>query len=221
MAGPVYNIPQLFQKYFNLVGNYIPYHGVAYTQLPGETDSPFTPASYLDNPNEVNKSYFGVPIYEQISLSAPANGGLALDYSFPGWPLMELNVPTRIVKSDVTDHPGSIKEYMGDGDVEITIRGFLINHAANDIPLADMKALYQVRQQKQALKVTSNLLNSLGIHYLVIENLSFPEVEAAITMQPFVIDALSDYPYELVIRDAVNSKVLTPQQLARQILLGK
>jgi hypothetical protein len=220
MAGN-YNIPQLFQKYFNLAGSYVPFNGVQYSSQPNEADLPFSGSTALPVPTAINKSIYGVPIYEQISLSYQSSGQSVLDYSFPGWPLMELNAPVRIIKSDVTDAEGTVKEFMGDGDVEITIRGFLINHTSRDIPLDDMSALYQAKKLKKTLKVTANVLNTLGIHYLVIENIRFPEVEGQITVQPFVIDALSDYPYELVIRDAVNAKVLTPQQRARQLLLNK
>lgn len=196
------------QQYFNVAGS-------------NEPDSDYSGASFLPTPVEVNKSIYGVPIYEQITLTQQGTGANVLQYSFPGWPLMEINRSIEIKKTKVTDNPGTVKEYIGENDVEITIRGFLINHDQRAVPLDLIQQLNAVVDLKQALKVTSELLNTLNIHYLVIENLRFPEVEASIMVQPFIIDAISDYPYQLVINDAVNSKTLTAQQKATQLLLSQ
>lgn len=211
------------QQYFHLEGVNLP--GVQFAGATGAntinpSDTAFAGASTLPKPVEVNKSVYGVPIYEQITLTQEISGGQNITYSFPGWPLVEINYHKIIVKTEVTDNPGTVKEFIGESDREITIRGFLINHDANAIPLDLIQELNSVAEINAPLKVTSELLNALNVHYLVIESLRFPEVEANIMMQPFIIDAISDYPYELTIQDATTSQILTPQQKARQFLLN-
>jgi hypothetical protein len=221
MAGNNYNIPQLIQKFFGLEGVNLP--GVPFTGITGSKvvdgpESQFSGASYLPLPVEVNRSVAGVPIYEQITLVQELSTG-NIEYTFPGWPLVEINFSKKIVKTDVTDNPGTVKEFIGQNDREITIRGFLINHDQRAMPLDQIAELNAIAEIGATLKVTSEILNALNVHYLVIENFRLTEVEASIMAQPFIIDAVSDYPYELVIQDAVTSKVLTPQQKARQLLL--
>ncbi len=205
MAGTTFNIPALIQQYFGLQG----------ANQPGEQYSGITAAA---RPVDVARSIAGVPIYEQFTFTEEANGQLIIDYTFPGWPLMALDFPINIVKTPVTGLPGTVKDFIGEGDVEIGIRGLLINHDSYDIPLDQMQALKQLL--KRTLKVSGRVLNALDIHYLVIERLSFLEVEGNLQVQPFFIEALSDYPYELVIQDAAQAKKLTAQQKARALLLG-
>jgi hypothetical protein len=218
-----YSIPQLFQKFFNIEGSVlssIPFMGATGTLAPNEPNRPFDSATALGLPVQVNKSVFGVPIYEQITLSQQIPGKSSIEYSFPGWPLTEVNFSKRIVKTDVTDAESSVKQFIGFNDREITIRGFIINHNARAVPLEDIQVLNAICEINASLKVTSEYLNALNIHYLVIENFRLVEVEASITIQPFVIDAISDAPFILTIKNAANSQVLTPQQKARQLLLN-
>jgi|SRR6185437_15843884 len=223
MAGNNYNIPQLFRQFFNIEGQVLsskPFTGATGSPQGKTADTQFNGASALALPVEVNKSVYGVPIYEQVTLIQEIPGQPNVEYSFPGWPLLEVGLSKRIVKTPVTDSDSTIKEFIGMDDREITIRGFLINHDARAVPLDDIRTLNSIAEINAILKVTSEYLNNINVHYLVIENLRFPEVEASIMVQPFIIEAVSDSPYELVIQDAVNSRVLTPQQKARQLLLN-
>lgn len=203
-----FNLTALFQQYFGMEG----------ANDPGQ---PFFVGQTLSTPAEVATSVSGVPIYEQISLGLQTKGVTVLDYTFPGWPLMTLEFGWIIKKTQVTDLPGQVKEYIGEDDVDITIRGLLINNSSYAAPLDQKVALKAACKTKQTLKVTCETLNALDIHYLVVRKLSFPEVEAQLQVQPFVIECDSDYPYELVIQDAVAAKTLTAQQKARQLLLGQ
>jgi hypothetical protein len=218
-----YNIADLFQKFFNIEGSVlsnIPFIGATGTPAANEPNTQFNSAAALGVPVEANKSIYGVPIYEQVTLIYQQPGKPDLEYSFPGWPLMEVNFSKRIVKTPVTDADSTVKEFIGWNDREITIRGFIINHDARAVPLEDIQVLNAMCEINNTLKVTSEYLNALNIHYLVIENFRLPEVEASIMVQPFVIDAVSDAPYILTIQDATASQVLTQQQKARQLLLN-
>jgi hypothetical protein len=199
-------LPELFKKYFGISGN--------------NEASVFGGATFLNKPTEVTRSVFGVPIFEQFTLSAKEDGVAIVDYTFPGWPLLELNCPNRVIKTEVTYNPGTVKEYIGEGDYEISIKGFLINHDQQAIPLDQMTALKNACKAGRTLKITSEVLNGLGVHYVVIENLMFHEVQGSIVAQPFTISAVSDYPYELVIQDTRTLKTSSAKR-ARDLLLGK
>jgi hypothetical protein len=163
------------------------------------------------------QSVLGTPIYEQITLNVPAivsNGVVtapASTYTFPDWPLFDITPHWMVVKKNVQNGGvGTVKEFIGQDDFDITIRGFLINYASQDYPEDLLTALWQVINCKQSIGITSRVFNLLDIHNIVILDAKFPGVEGYMNMQPFELTCVSDTPIELLIKSVKTQQPITP-----------
>jgi|GEM_PF-2129992 len=151
-------------------------------------------------------SVLGTPIFEQITLTIPPvlqNGLVIADevqYTFPYWPLFDITGQNIIVKTPGPGRKGQIKEYITEDDSAITIRGFCINEGSWEYPEKQVQDLKRVINTKKALGITSQVINLLDIHNIVIESWSFPSIEGVENVQPFELQCTSDYPVELEIK---------------------
>jgi hypothetical protein len=171
------------------------------------------------------QSYMGTPIYEQITLTVPStivNGAVTnqgFQYTFPDWPLFDINPAWLIVKENTqgggpaggnVQTVGTVKEFVQQDDFQITVRGFLINYDSQDYPEQLMADLWKVLNAQQTLGITSRVFNLLGIHNIVITAARFPGVEGYINMQPFEFDAVSDFPSLLQIKSTKTQNIIVP-----------
>lgn len=160
------------------------------------------------------KSALGTPIYEQIALTLPATieAGVVTApqkiYTFPDWPLFDITGQDIITKTMMTKKKGSVKEFITEDDYSIIIRGILINYESQEYPEQLFQDLLQVIKSKKTLGVTSQVLNLLDIHNLVIERHSFPSSEGFQNIQPFELECISDEPVELQIKNAKTKKAI-------------
>ncbi|MEB0302392.1 DUF6046 domain-containing protein [Mucilaginibacter sp. 5C4] len=158
------------------------------------------------------KSALGTPIYEQIALTIPAiiNAGVVTApqkiYTFPDWPLFDITGQDIITKTMMTKKKGSVKEYITEDDYSITIRGILINYDSQEYPEQQLQDLMQIIKCKKAMSVTSQVLNLMDIHSLVIERANWPSSEGFQNIQPFELECLSDEPAELEIKSVKTKK---------------
>ncbi|MHB8207778.1 DUF6046 domain-containing protein [Mucilaginibacter sp.] len=168
------------------------------------------------------QSILGTPIYEQITLTAPAVvvkskvTSPQINYIFPDWPLFDITAQYLIKKENVqgsyNGSYGTVKEMIQQDDFQITIRGFLINYTSQDYPTQLVNDLWAVVNAKRSLTVTNNVFNLLNIHALVIESVELPGVEGYMNIQPFVLHCLSDYPVMLQIKSVKTGKPIVPGQ---------
>ena len=162
------------------------------------------------------QSVLGTPIYEQITLTVPAtvsNGVVSSPqslYTFPDWPLFDINPAWNIQKEPVQNGNGTVKEFISQDDFSITIRGFLINYASQDYPDQLVSDLWNVINAKKSLGITSQVFNLFGIHNIVIQDARFPAVEGFMNMQPFELNCISDEPVILLIKSVKTQRAITP-----------
>lgn len=192
MASINFYLPQLFQEQFGIRG---------ISPFMAETEPSYTQEQAISD--------IGTPVYEIIQVQPEQysyydlkqkrkrDDGVIPSYTFPYELLLEVSQAKRIVSTEVVGRDGSILEYIGLGDYEITINGFLINYDTQDYPEAKVMAMKRVLDIPQSLKVSSLYLNRLGIDRIAIKDYNFPIMEGHIQVQPFKITAISDLPYEL------------------------
>lgn len=101
--------------------------------------------------------------------------------------------PKRIVKTDIQGLDGSIKEYIGMGDWDVTINA-IVNMPADQAPIDFLNAINEIIKAPVPIPVTNYYLNNLGITYLVIEDVNLSQVEGEYSNQSIVITACSDVP---------------------------
>jgi hypothetical protein len=206
---PTISIPQYFADVFNLP-----------IVLPVSQFIPPTPALNIDIRNKdvgfasnkaeatvrtyegqsQRKSRFGTLIYESLELY---NQDGSLLYRFPDAVLIEATDNSKnIVKTPIQGRDGTVKEYIGMDDWRIKIMGVLINSTSKDYPEDLVSELSRVYERKESLKVEGSNLCTMGIHQLVFTNISFPRKHGYPSLQPFIIEALSDEPIELEISNS-------------------
>lgn len=115
-----------------------------------------------------------------------------------GTVLVDVQLSKNIVTSAINGLNGTVKEYISDGDYEVSLRGALVNEKGYDYPLSQFKQLNDVLKAPVSLQVTSEYLALFPIHNLVVKGYTLPQTEGSSNTQLFEINALSDNPVELI-----------------------
>lgn len=115
-----------------------------------------------------------------------------------GTVLIDVQQSKNIVNTAINGLNGTVKEYISDGDYEVSLRGALVNEKGYDYPLDYFKQLNDVLKAPVSLQVTSEYLSLFPIHNLVVKGYTLPQTEGSSNTQLFEINALSDNPVELI-----------------------
>jgi hypothetical protein len=87
---------------------------------------------------------------------------------------------------------------MSEGDFAVVISGAIYSQG-NDYPEQQVQELAQILRHQGNVKCTSTFLNFFGIYEIVIESFTLPQAEGYVNSQPLDIQAISDYPIELLV----------------------
>lgn len=101
---------------------------------------------------------------------------------------------------------GTMKTRISQKDFDITITGVLIGEnlkgtVEDCYPTKQMNSLFEFLMHNKEIYVYHHLLETLGINKIVIEDFSFPFTKGE-NVQAYEIKALSDYDYNLEIKEA-------------------
>jgi hypothetical protein len=110
--------------------------------------------------------------------------------------LMSVNLPTTIVKTQIQGRPGTVKEYIGEDDWQITINGFLLapNGQNPSGAIVDLKSMIRNFKNTQAsIPVVCTWLNNLDIFNIVIEDFAMEQQAGGYSKQAFTITAISSH----------------------------
>lgn len=115
--------------------------------------------------------------------------------------LMEISQPRNIVKTMVQGGEGTVKEFISNGDYEISIIGVITSKYANISPFeAEPLFITQLRDALNAnvsIPVSGNFFSVFDIKNIVVERYSLKQVEGARNAWEISIDAVSDEPFEI------------------------
>lgn len=154
--------------------------------------APIPAQEVLDLP----KSYFGTPVFSRLTLADPESD-LALDIDTA---LLQVSQSKNIVTTAINGRNGTIKEYVSDGDYQISIKGVLVESVNTNLPpTEDFQTLIELCKLPRALDCVCAYLGLFGIYKLVVQEQSFPQSEGFQNMQPFELSCLSDKPIELLL----------------------
>lgn len=114
--------------------------------------------------------------------------------------VISLSAQKRVVKTQILNQKGSIKEIVGQNDYNISINGVLIGlfgfPTVEDLqrakPTEQMKALIEIAEAKVSVEVTCAYLNNFGVDRLMIESFSFPQNIDNMNLQDFTLTCSSD-----------------------------
>ena len=132
---------------------------------------------------------------------------ITLDYC-----LLTVNQTKNIIVTPIQGAPGTVKEYIGMGDYQITVTGMIINRAANApaIGLGGENTLQEYLLAPIPLSVSCNFLDFFGINTVVVQSFKIGQVTGARNSVDFSMELLSDT--DPVFQIKTNAKTSSPTQ---------
>ncbi len=116
-------------------------------------------------------------------------------------PLITVAQPLNIVVTAITGRQGTVKEYIGQGDYEVAIRGIMATDPFADnrfeYPLPQVQRMRDMCQLGVSLPVSGWLLDVFGVKNLVIKNANYESLPGFTNLQAYELQCLSDDPIEL------------------------
>jgi hypothetical protein len=113
--------------------------------------------------------------------------------------LVTMSQPKRIIRTEIQGRDGSVKEYIGMDDYQITIAG-IITGPNGTYPFQEVAALHAILRAPVTIPIISAYLQLFDIFSLVIVDFSFDQEPGGYSKQNFIINAISDKPVELLIQ---------------------
>jgi len=103
----------------------------------------------------------------------------------------------NIVKTSVQGRNGTIKEYVSDGDWQISIRGVIVGELSNKRPSEELKKLDLFRGYNAEIEVIRNFLDDLKVYTVVITNVTYEQREGMRNVYDYTLTCLSETPFEI------------------------
>jgi hypothetical protein len=113
--------------------------------------------------------------------------------------LVSMSQPKRIIRTEIQGRDGSVKEYIGMDDYQVTIQG-VITGANGVYPFQAVAELHKILKAPITIPVVSAYLQLFDIFSLVVVDFSFDQEPGGYSKQNFIINAISDKPVELLIQ---------------------
>lgn len=177
-----------------------------------QTGDPFKPSEYIGN--EENPTLSELKELEgQTWLTSLAIKYGNKEFIFNEC-LISLNMEKNIVTTPLQGRNGTIKEYVSDGDYNISIDAGVSTYTIEqngeyniDYPKDAVKELKDILSLPETLEVQSDFLEIFGIKSAVVKAFSLQQ-ETHSNRQSINIQMLSDEPYEIKLKEENNAKTL-------------
>ena len=144
--------------------------------------------------------YYGVDALGRTYYMPVNLGGMELPH-----PFMSIRGSKNIVETEMTERPGTVKEFINIGDWNIVIRGFIISKGQT-FPEETIDQLKELYLRTEALEIGSVLSDIFlvsperdGYDRAVIYDLSFPPAPGAENVRAYEMLLKSDHPFDLYI----------------------
>ena len=145
---------------------------------------------------------FGTPVIDQVvlklNIDTPIGQELTgTDYVKFESVLVTVNQQRNIVKTPIQGRNGTVKEYISDGDYDITIDGIITSTNPNLTPLEEMENIISLLKVPNELVIVSEYIALFKVQYIVVDNYNFAQVEGSVNQIKFSLKLISDEPIEL------------------------
>lgn len=129
----------------------------------------------------------GLPIFQQIIFR---DGEESL---YLGDSLCDIQMTRTIIRTQVSGRSGTIKEFISNGDYEINIKGFLVSNNPYKAPEAQIRAFNDwFTLRKKSIGIEGRMFELFGIHNVVVDSWSFPQLPTYINLRPYELKCYSD-----------------------------
>jgi hypothetical protein len=193
----------------NIITEFAPYPPNFYPQ-PKQPNNPYD--SYAIGDSYADKSIgtgqLGTPVFANITFKGTTYTDVVNntsknvtfeDLTFDTV-IMSVSQSKNIVTTEIQSRNGTVKEYIGMGDYNITINGIITLKNGNGVnPIEQVRQLKLMLNANKSIEVACTYLQNLDITNIVIKDYELPQEYGGYSYQKFVITALSDYPKEVYI----------------------
>lgn len=127
------------------------------------------------------------------------------NFVFPIDPIVQVQQGKKIVKTELSGFPGTVKEDMGLDDYRVSILAVLQNEDSDEYPEFLVATLCTELEKPGALPVYNKLLSVYNISNLAIEGVEFETPEGYGAQAIVRINAFSDFLPELILMKMLQS----------------
>lgn len=162
-----------------------PVYGTLFIEKPEYTTFEF---------NEFTNEYVETPNFLAINTPASASTqGLFLNGV-----IIDATVNKTIIKTEIIDFKGTVKEYIGESDMSITIRGYVATQNPDQYPDDDARLIKSYASAPVPLKVVNSFLNDiLGVNQIVVESCQLSQQQGLRNVQYFQWTCVSDIDFTI------------------------
>lgn len=161
-----------------------PIYGTLFIERPEYTTFEF---------NEFTNEYVETPNVLASNTAASAAQGLFLNGV-----IIDATVNKTIIKTEIIDYKGTVKEYIGESDMTITIRGYVASQNPDQYPDDDARLIKSYASAPVPLKVVNSFLNDiLGVNQIVVESCQLSQQQGLRNVQYFQWTCVSDIDFTI------------------------
>lgn len=147
-------------------------------------------------------SLFGLPVWDIIEFRyKKSSGDLSASLNIC---IIEITQARNIITTAVQGLDGTIKEFISNGDAQITIRATIVGDAPDFYPSNEVMAIQELLEVKDSIEIYSTILNKyFNVDRVVITDYAFSQPETGVrNVQALEIHCLSDNPdiYEIIMK---------------------
>jgi hypothetical protein len=166
-----------------------------------EFDSKIDQTNSADTP--LYRGPLGTPVYADVTFKGGSytdNAGKTQTFGDVKLVTVLLTVhqSKKIITTEIQGRDGTVKEYIGMGDYEVTISGMLTGKNSQ-YPTDEVLALKDVLKAPVAIEIVAKYLQNLDIFTVVVQDFDLPQEAGRYSTQAFSIRCISDTPIELQI----------------------
>jgi hypothetical protein len=184
-----------FREIFRIAFGAIPYNRIDTTRKVNEAEPYSSIESSTFQSTQMSK-LLGTPLFMTCKLDG---------FQLPNEPVIEINGGQNIIKTliDTSTDPrdrivGTFKEMFSQDDYKIIIRGVaVLEDGTDEYPEEQIKKIRELSEKQSNIKIECTLATIFNIPKIVIESCSFPGVEGAPGFQPYQLNCLSDFDFNI------------------------
>lgn len=179
IKGEQFDIIELYRSVFGYVAPPFP---------AGDLSMPSNPITSLEAVAGTFKRQRGLIIGREQFMPLSLDG-VKLDIE----PLVTIKGAKKIIRTPINGgkRKGTVKELYAMDDYRITIKGFVEADDEN-FPAEELSDIREWFETQETLRVDNQLLRVLGIQYIAIEGVDFPEMVGVQNMMAFQFSGWSD-----------------------------
>lgn len=150
----------------------------------------------------IGVSVLGTPVIDDVTFTKPDgkykvyNNGTFKEVTYPEIKLQTVTITVtqtkNIVETVVAGRAGTIKEYICEGDYNITLVA-KVNELFQVFPLDQMTAIKDLLQVQESVSITSKFLNNIfDITKVVVKSITATPVVGSVNEVDIILDLVSD-----------------------------